>query len=189
MDRKLLNDFRRWVQQLEHLKKIKINNAIIESQKRYPNMLKNNSIDDSRKLIQENIKVIKAIIILDLLLVKMNSIEIDAAVYAEINSLACFCEGITVGIFNISYPILSKNYSGLVNELHSVVRSYRNQKGKEWRDKLFKIATDEYNQDPLNNKTTALKRAFEKLSEKELYRKEFDTYFDSIYRKFTSLFN
>ncbi len=199
VDKKLLNEFSKWVKQLEHLNKIKINQSIIEGQKTFPKLLnprdkikKSNTreiINERELSLRTNIDAIKTLIIIDQLLQVLKSDEVDATIYTGINDLMCFLDGIYVGMFKIAQPILSRNYKNIVHELHSVVRSYRNQKGKEWRDRLFELAIDEYNQDPLNTKTTALKRAFEKLPEKEAFRKEFDTYFDSIYRKFTTLFN
>lgn len=198
VDRKLLNEFSRWVKQLEHLNKIKINHSIIEGQNTFIKLLNSRDkinksitrdiINDRELSLKTNIDSIKTLIIIDQLLKEMKSDEVDATVYTDINDLMCFLNGLYVGMFKITHPILSRNYNDIVHELHSVVRSFRNQKGKEWRDKLFKIAIEEYNQDPLNTKMTALKRAFEKLPEREAFRKEFDTYYNSIYRKFTTLF-
>lgn len=61
---------------------------------------------------------------------------------------------------------------------------YRNRKGKDWRDELYKLAKKEYESNSYIDKTKALKIAFEKLSDKEKHRKDFDLHFKSIYETF-----
>ena len=67
---------------------------------------------------------------------------------------------------------------------------HTNKKGKEWRDKLFEIGKQEFdnNKDIDHNKTLALKAGFEKLTDKEHYREEYNLKFDSIYRTFIKKF-
>jgi len=74
-----------------------------------------------------------------------------------------------------------------IPKLKKIIRIHRNQKGKEWRDELYKIAKIEYESTNILDKIKALKLAFEKLPDKEVYRKEFDEKFKSIYEKFIKL--
>ena len=69
-------------------------------------------------------------------------------------------------------------------DLTKELRKYRNQKGKEWREDLYKQAKKEYEQNPHTDKTKALKDAFDKFPNKEKYKKEFDLKFQSILRGF-----
>jgi hypothetical protein len=72
-------------------------------------------------------------------------------------------------------------------ELTEIVKSHRNQKGKEWRIKLYEVANEEYETNQILDKVKALKTAFEKLPDKESHRAEFDSRFKSIYEKFIKL--
>lgn len=55
---------------------------------------------------------------------------------------------------------------------------------KKWREKLYYMAYQEWDQNRITDKTKALKTTFEKLPQKENYRVEFDTKFKSILEGF-----
>ncbi len=82
------------------------------------------------------------------------------------------------------------NWEIKYKELKDFEYIHTNKKGKEWRDKLFELSKEEFdnNKDIDHNKTLALKAGFEKLTDKEHYREEFDLKFDSIYRTFIKKF-
>ena len=74
-----------------------------------------------------------------------------------------------------------------VKALEEYKEKHTNKRGKAWRADLYEFAKLEYQQNQILDKTKALKTAFEKLSDKELYKEEFEKYFKSIYEKFIKM--
>ena len=72
----------------------------------------------------------------------------------------------------------------IVEQIVLNLDKHRNRKGKQWRDKLYPLAYDEWRSNQNTDKTKALKTIFEKMSDKEEHREDFELHFKSILEKF-----
>jgi hypothetical protein len=83
----------------------------------------------------------------------------------------------------LSIAVLTGNRDNLIN-LVEFKQVHTNQKDKEWREQLYKIADKIYKEKKHLDKTKSLKEAFESLPNKEQYRDDYLDNFKSIYEKF-----
>jgi len=75
-------------------------------------------------------------------------------------------------------------------KIEKELASFRNKKGKEWREALYKLAKQIYEEKRYTDKTKALKEAFEQMDSKfqDLYRDEYSENEQAIIRTFQRRF-
>ena len=83
---------------------------------------------------------------------------------------------------------LNKELKNENEKLKDTLDTYRNKRGKKWRDKLYDRAKKENSKNDIISKAQALKIAFEQLPDKEEHRIDFNDSFKSISNKYYTLF-
>ena len=173
---------------LEKFKVIKINPKLITEGKNLAKSFRTKNKKDKQAFLNNQEKFKKTILTLhkleiELRLLKTKS-KIDATRYDNFDTLTAFCDGVLIGniYFGIQMVLLSTKET--INIYRKKLDDYRNKKGKQWREELYILATEEYSTNKILDKKKALETAFEKLPDKEKHKEEYIEKFDSIYRSF-----
>lgn len=189
MENKQITLFKVLLNQLEELDKTrKINPKLIKEGRNLVKSFKTKRKKEKQEIlhtISEYFWGIKHLIRIDKFyqeLSKEKSIKFDT--FESWNSLNFFCLGIDFCMWDIDWPISILTNKETINIYRKKLDTYKNKIGKQWREELYLLAGDEYSTNKILDKKKALLTAFEKLPDKEKYRKEFDLNFESIYRSF-----